>query len=197
MGDPAGVGPEVVLKALADSAVRRACRPLVLGDLDLLRKIRAGRRRFPKLISWEAGQPIGSGDDGVVVYSLSRLTPTQAQPGRVVAGGVGERAQHVAAGRQVDAHGDAREAVARPVGHAAADAAGWHPIKEVVKPLMGLLFDADSEVRRTAKDSLLRYKKAGLVKGLPQYEWFTEPEEVIREMRFDDGHTTTGQLEGL
>ena len=80
---------------------------------------------------------------------------------------------------------------------AAADAAGWHPIKEVVKPLMVLLFDADSEVRRTAKDSLLRYKKAGLVKGLPQYEWFTEPEEVIREMRFDDGHTTTGQLEGL
>ena len=85
MGDPAGVGPEVVLKALADSAVRRACRPLVLGDLDLLRKIRAGRRRFPKLISWEAGQPIGSGDDGVVVYSLSRLTPTQAQPGRPTA----------------------------------------------------------------------------------------------------------------
>ena len=85
MGDPAGVGPEVVLKALADSAVRRACRPLVLGDLDLLRKIRAGRRRFPKLISWEAGQPIGSGDDGVVVYPLSRLTPTQAQPGRPTA----------------------------------------------------------------------------------------------------------------
>ncbi|MFN8224783.1 MAG: 4-hydroxythreonine-4-phosphate dehydrogenase PdxA [Gaiellales bacterium] len=32
MGDPAGVGPEVCVKALADEAVRNACRPLVVGD---------------------------------------------------------------------------------------------------------------------------------------------------------------------
>jgi 4-phospho-D-threonate 3-dehydrogenase / 4-phospho-D-erythronate 3-dehydrogenase len=32
MGDPAGVGPEVCVKALADEQVRAACRPLVIGD---------------------------------------------------------------------------------------------------------------------------------------------------------------------
>ena len=32
MGDPAGVGPEIIVKALSDPAVRQICRPVVLGD---------------------------------------------------------------------------------------------------------------------------------------------------------------------
>jgi len=32
MGDPAGVGPEIIVKALNDPAVYETCRPLVLGD---------------------------------------------------------------------------------------------------------------------------------------------------------------------
>ncbi len=31
-GDPAGIGPETALKALADGRVRAACRPLLVGD---------------------------------------------------------------------------------------------------------------------------------------------------------------------
>ncbi len=37
MGDGAGVGPEVVVGALADPEVRRLCRPLVIGDAARLR----------------------------------------------------------------------------------------------------------------------------------------------------------------
>jgi 4-hydroxythreonine-4-phosphate dehydrogenase len=38
MGDPAGIGPEIVAKALGDPATsaRRACRPLVIGDPEAL-----------------------------------------------------------------------------------------------------------------------------------------------------------------
>ena len=32
MGDPAGVGPEVVMKALARADAYALCRPLVIGD---------------------------------------------------------------------------------------------------------------------------------------------------------------------
>jgi 4-hydroxythreonine-4-phosphate dehydrogenase len=32
MGDPAGIGPEICLRACADPAVRSACRPLIIGD---------------------------------------------------------------------------------------------------------------------------------------------------------------------
>ena len=36
MGDPAGIGPEVVLKAVAEEDVRRACIPVIIGDAQLL-----------------------------------------------------------------------------------------------------------------------------------------------------------------
>jgi len=36
MGDPAGIGPEVVLKALAEKPLRKQCRPLVVGDLGVM-----------------------------------------------------------------------------------------------------------------------------------------------------------------
>ena len=37
-GDPAGIGPEISLKAALDPAVRRLCRPLVVGDPDVIRR---------------------------------------------------------------------------------------------------------------------------------------------------------------
>src|ERR671938_962349 len=36
MGDPAGIGPEVVLKAVAEEEVRRTCVPVIIGDAQLL-----------------------------------------------------------------------------------------------------------------------------------------------------------------
>lgn len=39
MGDPAGVGPEIVLKALADRRVRSICEPVVVGDEGVLNLI--------------------------------------------------------------------------------------------------------------------------------------------------------------
>ncbi len=48
MGDPAGVGPEVCLRAVRDPRVRRFCVPLLVGDLEVLRrharKMRLGGR---------------------------------------------------------------------------------------------------------------------------------------------------------
>ncbi len=37
-GDPAGIGPEVSLKAALDPAVRAICRPLVVGDIEAIRR---------------------------------------------------------------------------------------------------------------------------------------------------------------
>jgi 4-hydroxythreonine-4-phosphate dehydrogenase len=36
MGDPAGIGPEIIVKALADPSVYACCRPVVLGDQEAL-----------------------------------------------------------------------------------------------------------------------------------------------------------------
>lgn len=46
MGDPAGVGPEVIVKALQDPWVQTACRPVIIGDVTALHRamdlLRAG-----------------------------------------------------------------------------------------------------------------------------------------------------------
>src|SRR6476659_9781437 len=41
MGDPAGIGPEVVLKALRHADLYARCRPLVLGDRRVLQRAAA------------------------------------------------------------------------------------------------------------------------------------------------------------
>lgn len=38
MGDPAGVGPEVIVKALSDPSIFQICRPVVLGDTGIIAK---------------------------------------------------------------------------------------------------------------------------------------------------------------
>jgi len=36
LGDPAGIGPEIVVKSLADSKVYEICQPLVIGDKNVI-----------------------------------------------------------------------------------------------------------------------------------------------------------------
>ncbi|HEX9444332.1 MAG TPA: 4-hydroxythreonine-4-phosphate dehydrogenase PdxA [Candidatus Binatia bacterium] len=80
MGDPAGVGPEVVLKALAHPAVGRACRPVVFGDLGVLERTKKKLRSRLRLAAWEPGRPWPR-PGAIPVYSLSSLSATQARPG--------------------------------------------------------------------------------------------------------------------
>ncbi len=41
IGDPAGIGPEIILKALQQDEVFRICRPLIIGDQNILRRAAA------------------------------------------------------------------------------------------------------------------------------------------------------------
>lgn len=38
MGDPAGIGPEIVVKALTDKSTYEICKPLVIGDLGVMKQ---------------------------------------------------------------------------------------------------------------------------------------------------------------
>ena len=37
MGDPAGIGPELIVKVLADESLRQRCRPCIIGDIAVMR----------------------------------------------------------------------------------------------------------------------------------------------------------------
>ena len=46
MGDPAGIGPEIIVKALSDPKIYDLCRPVVFGDQGAL-NLYVGKRRVP------------------------------------------------------------------------------------------------------------------------------------------------------
>ena len=59
-GDPAGIGPEVVVKALLDPAVRGCCRALILGDAHVMDR---ARQMLRANLEWEIiRQYNGEGD---------------------------------------------------------------------------------------------------------------------------------------
>jgi 4-hydroxythreonine-4-phosphate dehydrogenase len=61
MGDPAGIGPEVVVRACADASVHEGCRPVVLGRAEILRK---------------AASLVGAGCDVVEIDSPEKAEPS-------------------------------------------------------------------------------------------------------------------------
>jgi len=92
MGDPAGIGPEIILKALADPAIKKTARPLILGDWGVLQRTR-GSKKKPELIYWQPGQQLLSmlnHRTAFTVCSLSALTAGESRPGKPsIAGGHG------------------------------------------------------------------------------------------------------------
>ncbi|HZP84916.1 MAG TPA: 4-hydroxythreonine-4-phosphate dehydrogenase PdxA [Chthonomonadaceae bacterium] len=85
MGDPAGIGPEVVLKALADTEVHRFCRPVVFGDVDWLQRT-ARALNLPLCVVKEAEDTDTAWDGKTVsVRQATRADLSGVQPGQLSA----------------------------------------------------------------------------------------------------------------
>ena len=93
MGDPAGVGPEVVMKALARPDAYAFCRPLVIGDRKRLEKAGAIARAQP--------QKLECIDMGLVAEDLP-FGKVSAQAGEAAYRYI-ERAVKLALAREIDA----------------------------------------------------------------------------------------------
>jgi len=108
MGDPAGVGPEVVMKALASAQTHALCRPLVIGDATQLE--RAGRLLNLKLAIHSIKKPENAEfRSGAVDCIDLALVPEDIAFGKVsaVAGEAAyryiERSVELALNRSIDA----------------------------------------------------------------------------------------------
>jgi len=86
MGDPAGVGPELCLRLLADGALRARFRLLLFGDAALLTRVAqaAGVPECSSVVShreWQQNPGTGEGS----VIDCGAVRPTDVQPGVVSA----------------------------------------------------------------------------------------------------------------
>ena len=75
MGDPVGIGPEVVIKALSCEDVYRCCRPFVLGDTAVLEKEKKALHSPLAIHVIEDPRQAAFTFGTLDIFSLSRLNP--------------------------------------------------------------------------------------------------------------------------
>lgn len=117
MGDPAGIGPEVILKAAAAVAVRGAGSPrlAVIGDLGAMCANARRLRAVPEPYQWRPGEPLRPLSDGLGVLALSRLAPGQIGPARPTVVGAEAAYRYIVAGAQMAMGGEAAALVTGPI----------------------------------------------------------------------------------
>src|SRR6185503_1249335 len=108
MGDPAGIGPEVVLKAVAEEEIQRTCLPIIVGDAQLL----AHTARTLDLQSGydivRVGEPLPEQPSGPLIFHLDNINGViepgieSGAAGRAAAGYI-ESAVELCAAGSVDA----------------------------------------------------------------------------------------------
>ncbi len=81
MGDPSGVGPEIIVKALADPSLFQTCRPIVLGDPGALSSAMPGLRAEALHLIQEPREARGRPGE-IDLVPVSRLDKQRMLPGR-------------------------------------------------------------------------------------------------------------------
>lgn len=122
MGDPAGIGPEIILKAVG--AAPRSCRVVVLGDLETLCETarRLGSQFVP--VAWHPGTRCPTDPEALPVFPLSQLIGENRRPGSPTVPGGEASYQYVEAGVRLTLDGTLQGLVTAPISKAMWHAAG-------------------------------------------------------------------------
>ncbi|MDQ3524377.1 MAG: 4-hydroxythreonine-4-phosphate dehydrogenase PdxA [Chloroflexota bacterium] len=126
MGDPAGIGPEIVLKALAHADVYERSRPLVIGDRRTLE--RAGPWVGVAEMQFDEVERPGDGryESGVVTILNRDGSPQNGYPvGQVTSDAGNAAVDYVFVACDMATSGDADAVVTAPLNKAAMHAAGY------------------------------------------------------------------------
>jgi 4-hydroxythreonine-4-phosphate dehydrogenase len=139
MGDPAGVGPEVVLGALADRRVRAACRPVVIGDLRVLRQAAHGLGKRPAIKAVGDLAEVGAEPHTRCVLDLRNADPASVPPGRVSAEAGRAAAEYIGRAAQFALAGAVEAMATAPISKEALRLAGlpYPGHTEMLKALCG------------------------------------------------------------
>ena len=122
LGDPAGIGPEIVLKA----AMTRppGCRLVVLGDQAVLMQTARQLACPLRPANWTVAEPYPPAPDTLPVLSLSQLSGEHYMPGRPTAEGGEASYRYVEAGVQLALNKTLQAVVTAPISKAMWHAAG-------------------------------------------------------------------------
>ncbi len=125
MGDPAGIGPEVVLKALSDDRVRTLCQPLVVGDLRILEAAKHIAKVNPALCAVAEGTRGGVMSSAIDVLDLHNCDPSDVPWGHISPAAGRAAVQAVQRATELALAGEVDAIVTAPLNKAAMQAAGY------------------------------------------------------------------------
>ncbi len=127
MGDPAGIGPEIILKAAAELAAPRDAPALaVIGDL---RAMRAAAKRIggvPEPRTLSTGGAIGDAKGVLAVIEASELAARSIRPARPTIEGADAAFRYIVAGARMVMAGEAAALVTAPINKEWLNRAGHH-----------------------------------------------------------------------
>jgi 4-hydroxythreonine-4-phosphate dehydrogenase len=128
MGDPAGIGAEVIIKAAAELARRPQAPALaVIGDLEVMRAVaRRLRGNFPEPREWHIGEPPLHAADGLAVITHGRLNAKASRPGRPSVDGAEASYRYIVEGARMAMRGEADALVTAPINKEWLNRAGHH-----------------------------------------------------------------------
>lgn len=126
MGDPAGVGPEIVVKALADGALHADVTPIVIGDVPTLERAARSSGTDVRFVRFALHEPIAdrwTAGDAIPVIDLANV-PADLVLGQVSADGGRAAWDYVRAAVELCTHRGADAIVTGPLNKASLSAAG-------------------------------------------------------------------------
>jgi 4-phospho-D-threonate 3-dehydrogenase / 4-phospho-D-erythronate 3-dehydrogenase len=82
MGDPAGIGPEIIIASLASGQILEVCLPLIIGDRQVLEKTARKMGKPFVLKSFQRIDQLKNLTEPALLYEASRLPMNQVQAGR-------------------------------------------------------------------------------------------------------------------
>jgi 4-hydroxythreonine-4-phosphate dehydrogenase len=117
MGDPAGIGPEVILKAAASwTGKPGAPRLVVVGDLGMMRAAaQTLKGSVPRPVGWTLGRDIDPRGDTLGVLEASRLGRRSLTPGRPTVEGARAAYRYIETGARMALAGEAAALVTAPI----------------------------------------------------------------------------------
>jgi 4-hydroxythreonine-4-phosphate dehydrogenase len=123
MGDPAGIGPEIIVKALPREDISQVCRPFVVGDIGVLKAAAEGigARSFHTM---ETPGDISGDPDTIDVLSLSDLK-VSVTPGKPTRDGGKAMVEYILKAVELAKSGQAAAMVTCPISKELMNQAGY------------------------------------------------------------------------
>lgn len=139
MGDPCGIGPEVVVKALADPWVYASCRPLVVGNTHAMEQAAKLTGSPLKVNAIEDPASAGQDPGAVDVVDIGNLNPEDITVGKINPGCGQAAMEWVTKAGQLAMVGAVEALATAPLNKEAASLAGYKSIghMELLQELTG------------------------------------------------------------